>query len=83
MQVSMKQSKTSDSLNVLKLYLNSHNLIGTLGILFHCVYINYRVPYKTGFKKKKKTEEEEWIKGNKDNGNKNSIEWRQTGLELR
>lgn len=36
--------------SVLKLYLCSV----TLGILFHCVYINYRVPYKTGFKNSEK-----------------------------
>lgn len=41
----------SDSLNVLKFDLDSHNLIGTLGILFHCVYINHGVPYKIGYKK--------------------------------
>ncbi len=77
MQVKIKNGKMSDSLNVLKFYLDSHNLIGTLGILFHCVYINHRGPYKTGFKKQWKKE----IKGNKDNGNKNSIERRRAGLE--
>lgn len=80
MQVNIENGKTSDSLNVLKFDLDSHNLIGTPGILFHCVYINYRAPHKQDLKE---NSEKEQIKGNKDNGYKNSIERRQTGLEQR
>lgn len=66
MQMTIKNRKMSDCLNVLKFDLNSHNLIGTLGIVFHSVYINYRAPHKTGLNKIVREE----IKANKDNGNK-------------
>lgn len=51
MQMTIKNGKMSDYLKVLKFDLNSHNLIGTLGIVFHSVYVNYRAPYKAGLKK--------------------------------